>query len=74
MGFGKTIKMIDELAVQEQEEDDANQQYCKEKFDELEDRKNILEPELSDLGIAIEDEKENISNLKAGIPSLDDGL
>ena len=61
---GKTIKMIDELAVQEQEEDDANQQYCKEKFDELENNQNILEQAVSDLETATEDAKESTSNFK----------
>merc|ERR1719326_759938 len=77
VGFGKIIKMIDELTVQlkkEQEEDDAKKQYCNDKFDELEDTKKVLQQDISDLETAIEDAKETIGNLKVEIEALDDGI
>merc|ERR1719326_913135 len=77
IGFGKIIKMIDELLTQlknEQVEDDAKKQYCEEKFDELDDTKKGLEQDVSDLETAIEDAKESISNLKVEIEALDDGI
>jgi chromosome segregation ATPase len=77
VGFGKIIKMIDELTVQlknEQVEDDGKKQYCEEKFDELGDTKKGLEQDVSDLETAIEDAKESISTLKVEIEALDDGV
>jgi len=77
VGFGKIIKMIDELVAElkkEQVEDDAKKQYCEAKFDELDDTKKGLEQDLSDLETAIEDEKESITTLKADIEALDDGI
>jgi len=77
IGFGKIIKMIDELVVQlknEQVEDDAKKLYCNDKFDELDDTKKSLEQDVSDLETSIEDAKESISNLKVEIEALDDGI
>merc|ERR1719326_2073600 len=77
VGFGKIIKMIDELTAQlkkEQQEDDAKQQYCNDKIDETEDNKKILQQDVSDLETAIEDAKESIGNLKVEIEALDDGI
>jgi archaellum component FlaC len=77
VGFGKIIKMIDELVVQlknEQVDDDNKQQYCNQKFDETEDTKKGLEQDVSDLETAIEDAKESISTLKVEIEALDDGI
>jgi len=77
VGFGKIIKMIDELTVQlknEQVDDDNKQQYCNQKFDETEDTKKGLEQDVSDLETAIEDAKESISTLKVEIEALDDGI
>jgi len=77
VGFGKIIKMIDELTAllkKEQSDDDAKKEYCSAKFDELEDAKKGLEQDSSDLETAIEDEKESISNLKVEIEALDDGI
>lgn len=77
VGFGKIIKMIDELTIQlkkEQVEDDAKKQYCNDKFDELEDTKKVLQQDISDLETVIEDAKESIGNLKVEIEALDDGI
>jgi len=77
VGFGKIIKMIDELVIQlkaEQVDDDNKQQYCNQKFDETEDTKKGLEQDVSDLETAIEDAKESISTLKVEIEALDDGI
>jgi len=76
-GFGKIIKLIDELVVQlkkEQSEDDAKKDYCDAEFDKTEDKAKVLANEASDLETAISDEEESISNLKAEIEALDDGI
>jgi len=76
-GFGKIIKLIDELVVQlkkEQKEDDAKKDYCDAEFDKTEDKAKVLANEASDLETAISDEEESISNLKAEIEALDDGI
>jgi len=77
VGFGKIIKMIDNLTVQlkkEQEEDDQKQQYCKDNLDETEDNIKVHKQDVSDLETAIDDAKESIGNLKAEIEALDDGI
>jgi len=76
-GFGKIIKLIDELVVQlqkEQKEDDAKKDYCESEFDKTEDKAKVLANEASDLETAISDEEESIANLKAEIEALDDGI
>merc|ERR1719498_1675779 len=76
-GFGKIIKIIDELVVQlkkEQEEDDQKKDYCDAEFDKTEDKAKVLANEISDTETAIDDLTESISNLKASIEALDDGI
>merc|ERR1719261_83256 len=77
VGFGKIIKLIDELVVQlkkEQAEDDQKKEYCDSEFDKTEDKAKVLANKASDLETAISDEEESISNLKAEIEALDDGI
>merc|ERR1719272_1305551 len=76
-GFGKIIKIIDELVVQlknEQKEDDQKKDYCDAEFDKTEDKAKGLANDVSDAETAIDDETESISNLKAEIEALDDGI
>jgi len=81
IGFGKIIKMIDDLVAAlkvEQADDDSKKQYCGEELDLADDKKKNLEHAVSDLETAIENAKdaiaklgEEIAALKAGIKALD---
>jgi hypothetical protein len=76
-GFGKIIELIDKLTAQlkaEQGEDDAKKDYCETEIDKNEDTKKVQTNEASDLETSIEDAKETITNLKAEIEALDDGI
>merc|ERR1719263_144940 len=77
MGFGKIIKMIDELVAdleKEQAVDDEKKTYCEAEFDKAEDKKKGLELDISDLGKAIADAKESIATLASEIEALEDGI
>merc|ERR1719271_602702 len=77
MGFGKIIKMIDNLVVElkaEQGIDNDKKSYCLAEFDKAEDKKKGLELDISDLGKAIEDGKESIATLAAQIKALTKGI
>jgi len=77
IGFGKILKMIDNLVVDlkaEQGVDDDKQAYCVAEFDKQEDKKKGLDLDISDLGKAIEDGQESISTLKAELEALQDGI
>merc|ERR1740130_1474692 len=58
IGFGKIIKMIDNLVVDltaEQGVDDDKKAYCLAEFDKAEDKKKGLDLDISELGKAIAD-------------------
>merc|ERR1719345_230681 len=77
MGFGKIIKMIDNLVVDlkaEQGVDNDKKAYCLAEFDKAEDKKKGLEADVSDLSKAIEDAQESIATFKAEIEALEDGI
>merc|ERR1719277_2745268 len=77
MGFGKIIKMIDDLVVDlkaEQGVDDDKKSYCLAEFDKAEDKKKGLDLDIADLEKAIEDGKESVSTLKSEIEALEDGI
>jgi len=77
IGFGKIIKMIDELVStlkKEQAEDDGKKDWCEAELDKTEDAKKGLLQDEADLETAIEDAKESISTLKVEIEALDDGI
>merc|ERR1719424_1918989 len=62
IGFGKIIKMIDNLVVTlkaEQGVDSDKKAYCLAEFDKTEDKKKGLDLDISDLEKAIEDAKES---------------
>merc|ERR1719272_866868 len=73
IGFGKVIKMIDEMAATlktEQQDDDHKKEYCAKQFDLSDDKKKGLERSVSDLETAIEDAKEGITATEAEIEAL----
>merc|ERR1719409_1093000 len=77
MGFGKIIKMIDELVRElkaEQGVDNDKKSYCLAEFDKAEDKKKGLELDISDLDKAIADGEESIATLKSEIAALQDGI
>merc|ERR1719262_1348661 len=77
MGFGKIIKMIDDLVVDlkaEQGVDDDKKSYCLAEFDKAEDKAKGLNADISDLGKAIEDGQEQIATLASEIKALTKGI
>jgi len=77
MGFGKIIKMIDDLVVDlkaEQGVDDDKKAYCLAEFDKAEDKAKGLALDISDLEKAIADGEESIAALKSEIAALHDGI
>merc|ERR1719199_1486440 len=69
--------MIDTLVVDlkaEQGLDEDKKKYCLSEFDKAEDKKKELDLDISDLGKAIEDEKESIATLKSEVAALQDGI
>merc|ERR1719235_364411 len=77
MGFGKIIKMIDNLVRDlkaEQGIDNDKKSYCEAEFDKAEDKKKGLELDISDLGKAIEDAEESIATLASEIKALTKGI
>merc|ERR1719453_528038 len=77
MGFGKIIKMIDDLVVDlktEQTVDDDKKAYCLAEFDKAEDKAKELALDISDLEKAIADAEESIATLKSEIAALQDGI
>jgi len=76
-GFGKIIKMIDNLVVElkaEQAMDADKKTYCLAEMDKAEDKKKGLDLYVADLGKAIEDAKESIATFAAEIAALVDGI
>merc|ERR1719506_2236726 len=77
IGFGKIIKMIDNLVRDlkaEQGVDDDKKAYCLAEFDKAEDKAKELALDISDLDKAIEDANESIATLKSEIAALQDGI
>merc|ERR1719281_1746005 len=76
-GFGKIIKMIDNLVTElkaEQANDEDKKSYCEAEFDKAEDKKKGLDLDISDLEKAIEDGKESIAALTSEIKALEAGI
>merc|ERR1719258_170676 len=77
MGFGKIIKMIDDLVVDlkaEQGVDNDKKAYCLAEFDKAEDKAKELALDISDLDKAIADAEESIATLKSEVAALQDGI
>merc|ERR1719272_2492203 len=76
-GFGKILKMIDNLVVElkaEQGIDSDKKTYCLAEIDKAEDKEKGLTLDVADLGKAIEDAKESIATFAAEIAALVDGI
>merc|ERR1719245_1036179 len=81
IGFEKVIKLIDDMVVNlqtEQDDDDKKKEYCDTELDKTEDTKKQLERAIEVSQTAIEELKgaiftwsEEIAALKAGIKALD---
>jgi len=77
IGFGKIIKMIDNLVVElkaEQGMDNDKKSYCLAEMDKSEDKHKGLEADVSDLSKSIEDAKEAIATFKEELAALEDGI
>merc|ERR1719174_3317347 len=76
-GFGKIIKMVDNLVTElkaEQANDEDKKSYCEAEFDKAEDKKKGLDLDISDLEKAIEDGKESIAALTSELAALESGI
>jgi hypothetical protein len=77
IGFGKILKMIDNLVVDlkaEQGVDDDKKVYCLAELDKAEDKKKGLDLDISDLEKAIADAEESIATLKSEIAAANDSV
>merc|ERR1719149_221185 len=77
IGFGKILKMIDNLVVElkaEQGIDNDKKVYCEAELDKAEDKEKGLKLDISDLEKALEDGAESIATLASEIEALNDGI
>jgi len=77
VGFGKVIKMIDDMVVllkQEQVDDESKKETCEMQFDQADDKKKGLERDISKAEKAIADAKETIITLTDEIAALEKGI
>jgi len=77
IGFGKVIKLIDDMVAtlkQEQIDDEHKEEYCKAQFDFSDDKKKGLEKSISDLETSIAEAKDSIATLVDEIDALEDGI
>merc|ERR1719420_2667021 len=77
IGFGKIIKMIDEMIAtlkEEQADDDGKMEYCTAQLDAADDKKKALEHTVSDLEAKIAGLKEAIVTVTGEIDALEDGI
>merc|ERR1711957_432362 len=73
VGFGKIVKLIDDLVAtlkKEQDDDDHKKEYCSTQFDQADDKKKGLERSISDLESVIEESKEGIATFSDEINAL----
>jgi len=76
-GFGKVIKMIDEMVKllgEEQLDDDHKKEYCALQFDESDDKKKALERTIAGADSSIASAKEAIATLTQEIAALEAGI
>jgi len=76
-GFGKVIKLIDDLVKllgQEQTDDDNKREYCSEQLDASEDKKKSLDLAVADADAAIEKATEAIATLSTEMAALEAGI
>jgi len=76
-GFGKVIKMIDDMVAllgKEQSEDEDKKEYCAQQFDLSDDKKKALERTISGEESSIASSKEAIATLTQEIAALEAGI
>merc|ERR1719461_224073 len=76
-GFGKVIKMIDDMVAllhQEQNDDDHKKEYCSLQFDTSDDKKKALERSIAGAESAIATAKETLATLTQEIAALNAGI
>jgi len=76
-GFGKVIKMIDDMVAllgKEQTDDDDKKEYCAEQLDTSDDKKKGLERTISGQDSSIANAKEAIATLTKEIAALEAGI
>merc|ERR1712151_415690 len=76
-GFGKIIKMIDDLVTllgQEQKDDDNKKDYCARQFDESDDKKKALQRAVASGETAIANTKEALATVSQEIAALEAGI
>jgi len=76
-GFGKVIKMIDDMVTllgNEQSEDDDKKAYCADQFDVSDDKKKALQRTIAGEESAIASAKEAIATLTKEIAALQAGI
>jgi len=76
-GFGKVIKMIDDMVAllgKEQTEDDDKKEYCALQFDASDDKKKALERSIAGEESSIASAKEAIATLTSEIAALEAGI
>jgi len=76
-GFGKVIKMIDDMVAllgKEQTEDDDKKEYCALQFDTSDDKKKALERSIAGEESSIASAKEAIATLASEIAALEAGI
>jgi len=76
-GFGKVIKMIDDMVTllgKEQSEDDDKKAYCADQFDVSDDKKKALQRTIAGEESAIASAKEAIATLTKEIAALQAGI
>lgn len=77
IGFGKVIKMIDNMVATlktEQSDDDHKKEYCAKQFDVTEDKLKTLARSVSDTEANIATLEDSISTLASEIKALEDGI
>merc|ERR1719251_690728 len=76
-GFGKVIKMIDDMVAllgKEQTDDDHKKEYCALQFDDSDDKKKALERTIAGEESSIASTKEAIATLTQEIAPLEAGI
>jgi predicted nucleic acid-binding Zn-ribbon protein len=77
VGFGKVVKMIDDmvaLMAEEAANDSAKKAHCEKEFDVSDDEKKVLERTEGKLEAAISDRKESVAALKEEMAALTEGI
>merc|ERR1719251_227748 len=76
-GFGKVIKMIDDMVTllgKEQTDDDHKKEYCALQFDDSDDKRKALERSIAGEESSIASTKEAIATLTQEIAALEAGI